>query len=1297
MRFMWLVLVGGCVFIGKDAHEDRLASICATHPDDPACGGDADTDADADSDTDADADTDSDTDTDPNLVDCYTDDDGDGFGTGPAIPTEGSCGSGLSDNPDDCDDGDGAIHPNAVETCGNTVDENCDGIVGETLAAYTDTDGDGYGVGASITVCGLAPGLADQAGDCNDAVDAVNPGATEVVADGIDQDCDGFEACPIDLDGDGFLSSAVTVNGALDCPPISGPEDCADADDSVFPGALEVVGDGVDQNCDGVESCYTDADDDGYGDDGAALLTTTTGVDCDLESGRASVAGDCDDEAADVNPGAEEVCTDAIDHDCTGDPGGASWYFDSDGDQYGDPATLDASCESPGAGWVTLGGDCADTDQAIHPGAAEVPADGVDQDCDGFELCYADLDEDGFGSGTIDGSLLCDGAFEASVDGDCDDQCSACTPTGTEICDGLDNDCDALVDDNATGQSTFYTDADGDTWGTAASVTACFQPSGTATRTGDCDDVDPDRNPGEPEICGDGIDNNCDPSDDQGGSTYWDDGDGDGYGAPGTGITTCTPGAAQVTNGDDCDDTKPEMFPGNTVLVVGDGLDNDCDGFEECYTDLDNDGYGANGAAIVDGPDATTCGGLATELGDCAPANPLINPGATETADNVTDENCDGLRLCYVDADLDASGSDALPPALVAACANGHAEHAGDCDDGNANINPSANDIVGNIVDEDCDNLWTCYRDSDGDLYAGGGNVELAQPCPSVSPGDCNDNQPTVHPGATELCDGLDNDCVGGVSSGETDPDTDGYVACASWVGTFAGIVGGGDCNQGNAAVNPGASEQVGNDLDENCDGEWLCYADGDGDTYGTNVTGLSSTACTPAADWSTRNDDCNDGASAVHPGATEVCNGIDDDCSGSIDPLEVDNDGDGVVECAPWMGGGTMGGGDCNDQNGQIYPGTEEHCDGIDESCGVESEAGLVSLEGQNYADLQDAVDNVNSGEIIHVCGGGDPFPVASEPSIRFQIRGHAVQSQRPVIISGDPNMAMFRASADLDIRNVDFWGENIGKPDSGACLAVDNADLYLDDVWFLECYTFADGGAIALSSGQITMTGGGFDNNGADGFGGAFGCQVCTGSFTNTDFIGNIADSGGAIAGSGTGPGIDVIGGVFDSNVALEDGGAVRGQLGFSYHSRGTDYFNNEANSGGAIALSGGTHLIENGTLDSNVAYGGGAAGIGLSAIANPPAMTLSGVTVTGHYDYPALRVQDGGTMTVTDGCLLYDNELAARVQGGSSLLESRASNWNSNPDNATDVQAGATTFNQAFPMRDFDCVALSGCTTL
>lgn len=129
---------------------------------------------------------------------------------------------------------------------------------------------------------------------------------------------------------------------------------------------------------------------------------------------------------------------------------------------------------------------------------------------------------------------------------------------------------------------------------------------------------------------------------------------------------------------------------------------------------------------------------------------------------------------------------------------------------------------------------------------------------------DCDDRDPAVHPGATEICNGKDDDCNGKTDEA-FDADGDGSVTCAL-PGKPA------DCNDQDPTVHPGAVEAC-NNKDDNCDGKIDEGFDKDNDGYYSCAHGSIAA-------------DCNDGDPGVHPGASEACNGKDDDCDGVVDDI---------------------------------------------------------------------------------------------------------------------------------------------------------------------------------------------------------------------------------------------------------------------------------------------------------------------------------------------------------------------------------------------------------------------------
>jgi hypothetical protein len=256
---------------------------------------------------------------------------------------------------------------------------------------------------------------------------------------------------------------------------------------------------------------------------------------------------------------------------------------------------------------------------------------------------YQDHDHDGYGNPNVS-QLDCDDlkippSGYSLNNTDCDDNDPTVYPGAVEICDGKDNNCDGQIDEGIA-KTLFYRDADGDGYGDGNNSTmSCSQPSGYVTDNTDCNDGDAAIHPGAEEICGDGIDNNCDGLIDETCGPhcelqdYFEDKDGDGYGNPNVVISTsqCSsswpPPSNYVDNNSDCDDNNSTINP-STLW----------------YKDADNDGY-STGATL------TQClrpAGykLASEListsGDCNDNDPTINPGAVEIYGNGKDDNCNG-------------------------------------------------------------------------------------------------------------------------------------------------------------------------------------------------------------------------------------------------------------------------------------------------------------------------------------------------------------------------------------------------------------------------------------------------------------------------------------------------------------------------------------------------------------------------------------------------------------------------------------------------------------------------------
>jgi hypothetical protein len=179
---------------------------------------------------------------------------------------------------------------------------------------------------------------------------------------------------------------------------------------------------------------------------------------------------------------------------------------DTDGDGY---AVCSASCSLPAEKTC---GDCDDTLPSVHPGASEACTNGIDDDCNGLTdaadpACSLpacpDADGDGYAVCSVSCSLPA-----GKTCGDCDDTKASVHPGATETCNGLDDNCNGSIDEGV--QSTFYRDADSDGFGSpSVTVKACSAPTGYVLDSTDCDDTRATVHPNAPELCGNGIDDDC--------------------------------------------------------------------------------------------------------------------------------------------------------------------------------------------------------------------------------------------------------------------------------------------------------------------------------------------------------------------------------------------------------------------------------------------------------------------------------------------------------------------------------------------------------------------------------------------------------------------------------------------------------------------------------------------------------------------------------------------------------------------------------------------------------------------
>ncbi len=826
---------------------------------------------------------------------------------------------------------------------------------------------------------------------------------------------------PVDGDGDGYTDDV----------------DCDDSDDAVHPGADELCN-GVDDDCDGTvdvdasdaSTWYLDGDGDGFG------VGADTVEACQLPSGYAAQAGDCDDLRPAVNPEADELCN-GIDDDCDDavddDPIDMGvWYTDSDGDGYGDYDSATRACEGP-SGTVDQGGDCDEADASINPGASEV-CDGVDNDCDGSvdndaldaTTWYMDADGDGYGDDDRAVVACEQPSRHVALGGDCSDGSARINPAGTETCDGVDEDCDGSVDEpDAVDAATWYSDVDGDGYGDpSGSTVACEAPSGAVAEDGDCDDADPGINPGASEVC-DGVDNDCDGDVDGGAadaSTWYADVDGDGYGDATASSSACTQPTGFVGDSSDCDDGAASVNPG--AAETCDGVDDDCDGTVDepdavdastWYADVDGDGYGDGGSASVA---CSAPAGTVVDATDCDDGDAGVNPGAAEYCDGV-DQDCDG------------------------------------------------------VADDDALDMGTWYADVDGDGYGDPGSYVVNCEGPSGSVldgGDCDDGDAGVNPGASELCDGVDQDCDGSVDEEATDGST------------------------------------------------W--YLDGDGDGFGDASAGV--VACAAPSATVADSSDCDDGDADVNPAASELCNGIDDDCDGAVDRA-------GLVTF--WDHAGAVTDASASFASGSSHSaasislsddGTLVLCAGsYDVELNIHaSDLTIQGLAGSGSTTLQgdgsDSVIDVNTSvgtlvlEGLTITGGSDRY-------------GGGLYANGSGVL--------------LAATDCVFEGNDA---DRGGGLYAKVAAVGLDSCSFVNNSATADGGGL-YADAELALTGVSFSlNTAGDEGGGAYVRDASSAVFTECIFEGNVAEEygGGAELQDSS---VEFHGSTFDGNIANTGGGGL------------------------------------------------------------------------------------------------------------------------------------------------------------
>ncbi|HHO51163.1 MAG TPA: hypothetical protein ENK18_09905 [Deltaproteobacteria bacterium] len=480
-------------------------------------------------------------------------------------------------------------------------------------------------------------------------------------------------------------------------------------------------------------------------------------------------------------------------------------------------------------------------------------------------------------------------------------------------------------------------------------------------------------------------------------------------------------------------------------------------------------------------------------------------------------------------------------------------------------------------------------EDRDGDGY-------------SRADGDCDDDEPGINPGAEELCDGRDTDCDGIVPGDESDDDSDGWRVCA------------GDCDDGNNTVYPGAP-RICDDLDNDCDGQVTDHDDVDGDGF------------------SICDGDCDDDEPRANPGRLEVCDGVDNDCDGGTD--DIDNDGDGHAVCTPT--------GDCDDDDPTAFP-VVVSPNGDDGGLGtdgdpyetlghalanLDTECRTVVLEPGTYPDVSEAWSAAGGVTVVGRSGNpGDVTLQAAADSQHFRVSGGAGLILQDLTLSGgdapDDGGAVQVLNGDLTLSGV-IARDNASATDGGA-IAVSSGTLSLQRGCVLQDNSAGDdGGAIVLGASTLDDDEGTTYANNSATNGGALRIEGGTITLRGASFEGNSAVEGGAISATGAGS-LVIEGNTLWSNTASSDGGGlalrdVDSPQGLVRANRIQD--NVADNGGGGIAVLGGSGepsavQIHNNTLAGNEATNGEGAGIWVDASLSDGVSLISNV----------LRTNDGAS---------------------------------------------------------------------
>jgi hypothetical protein len=842
--------------------------------------------------------------------------------------------------------------PSTDATC-DAVDDDCDGAVDEDFAGASTSCGVGACTRSGAATC--------QNGSVVNTCAPGSPAASDATCNGVDDDCDGTTdenyasvgtSCGVGTCAATGTTSCVNggvVNGCTPGTPASADascngldNDCDGATDEDYvslptscgaaacaaTGATSCVNGGVvnsctpgspaanDATCDGIDN-----DCDGSIDEDFSPVSTSCGVGACAATGTTSCVGGVLGNSC--TPGvaaASDASCDGIDNDCNGQH-----------DEDFEPAATTCGLGACAASGTTscVNGAPQNSCSPGTPALSDASCNGVDDDCDGStdEGYVAPVTHCGVGACVASGHELC-------VAGQLQNDCQAGSgSTSDASCNGVDDDCDGSTDEDYVATPT------------SCGTGACLRSGNLRCQAGSVVNDCTAASPAASDATCNGVDDDCNGSVDE-----------DYLSFP----TTCSVGSCQATGDTSCvggveeDSCTPATAAGSDETC--DGVDNDCDGGVD-------EGYQ---------PHATTCGVGAcartgttscvqgAEANSCAPGS----PAPTDVSCNGVDDDCDGS--------VDEGYSNVATTCGVGACATAGVIRceAGspvvDCTPGNA----AASDASCNGVDDDCNGTV------DEDYVPVTTSCGVGA-CAATGTSRCEDGVvvPACTPGnpatSDSSCDGIDNDCDGTADQGYVpEPLNCGVGACvrAGETRCLAGTVEP-VCTAGTPAPNDSSCNGVDDDCDGSVDENYapLSTTCGQGSCLASGTTTCQAGHVV---------DSCQPGTGAT---TDSVCNGLDDDCDGSVDENYVPQaTACGVGVCA------AVGTSEC--RNGAVAPlctagaatGLDDDCDGLDDDCdgSVDEAYSPTPLVCGVGACRATGTTTCSAGVEIPECSSGSPAP---------------------------------------------------------------------------------------------------------------------------------------------------------------------------------------------------------------------------------------------------------------------------------------------------------------------------------